>query len=113
MVCSQNPFQDIGKDKPSIKQYATHRIREAGVLFSQVLNKSNRRIFVFASSTLNNASGLLWGRGALAEMRLLGWDVVLIPPQLELSQRQRLCKTLKPDAIVFIKARVWKNHPRH
>ncbi len=113
MVCSEDSQDDIGKDKPNLKQFVAHRLREMRTLFQHIFKRPKHRIIVFVSTSFANASGLLWGKGALAEMRTFGWDVVLVPPQLELSQRQRLCKLLKPDAIVFIKARIWKNHPRH
>ncbi len=104
---------DIQSDKPDLKRFVAHRVRELSTLSKHLLKSSRPRLIAFPCESWNACSGLLWGRGALKEMESLGWDVVLAPPQLELTQRKRLCKLLKPDGILFLKARTWKNRPHH
>ncbi len=113
MAYSKDPKSDIEKDKPDALRFVAHRVRELGTLSSHLFVRRRPRLIAFPSTSWNTASGLLWGKGAMAQMRSLGWDIVLVPPQLEHTQRQRLCRILKPDAVLCIKARTWKNHPKH
>lgn len=113
MVCSQDPARDIGKDRPNLKQFVGHRVREIALRWQHRRRATGPRLVAFARESWDACSGLLWGQGALKELEHMGWDVVLVPPQLELAQRQRLCAKLKPDAILMLKARTWKNHPHH
>jgi len=112
LVCSKDPSQDVHKDRPSLKQLIAHRVRELNTLSHHLCKKSCPRLIAFPCDSWKGASGNLWG-SALKEMKSQGWDIVLAPGQLELVQRHRLCKLLKPDAILFLKARTWKNHPHH
>lgn len=104
---------DIQSDTPDLKRFVAHRARELSILSKHIFKTGRPRLVAFPCDSWNACSGLLWGQGALKEMESLGWDIVLAPPQLELTQRKRLCKLLKPDAIFFLKARTWKNHPSH
>jgi len=112
LVCSKDPSQDVHRDRPNLKQLLAHRVRELRTLSYHLFKKSHPRLIAFPCEGWSASSGFLWGN-TLQEMKTLGWDVVLAPGQLELIQRQRLCKILKPDAILFLKARTWKNHPHH
>ncbi len=113
MTYHKDPKVDIQSDKPNLKRFAAHRVRELSILSKHIFKSRRPRLVAFPCDSWKACSGLLWGQGALKEMESLGWDVVLAPPQLELSQRKRLCKLLKPDAIFFLKARTWKNRPHH
>lgn len=104
---------DDQRDRPDLKRFFAHRVREAILRSKHLKNTSGPRLIGFPCEHWDACSGMLWGKGALGELKAKGWDIVLTPPQLELVQRKRLCRSLKPDAIFFIKARDWKNHPRH
>lgn len=112
MTYANNIKVDIDNDQPTVKQFIGHRIREFFVTSKHLFATARPRIIAFSCDSWNAGSGLLWG-DALNDMRPLGWDVVLVPGQLEIAQRQRLCTILRPDAILFLKSRNWKNHPRH
>jgi glycosyltransferase involved in cell wall biosynthesis len=55
----------------------------------------------------------LWGKGPIKGLSKYNWNVILVPPQLELSQRKRLCRLLNPDVCLILKTRNYKNHPLH
>lgn len=108
-----NLDHQVRNNSISPKQYVGHRIRELGTTTAALCKSHRPTLLAFPCSNWTNCSGFLWGKGPIKELRKFGWNTVLVPPQLELGQRQRLCRTLKPDVCLILKTRNAKNHPSH
>lgn len=97
-----------------IRKYLGHRAREALThlrRFSQHTNR--RRVLIFPDGLAG------WGMASdlrawavATELRKQGWRATVVPPQLELSQRQRIVRLESPDVILLQKSRHPLNRPR-
>jgi hypothetical protein len=95
----------------SLRSFVGHRAREALVHISRFWQPSDwPRVMVFLS---DSGGGDLRGSAVGKALRELGWRVTIIPPQLELQQRERLVRREKPSVILFQQTRHPFNHPRY
>jgi Glycosyl transferases group 1 len=97
----------------SIRSYIGHRAREISTHLSRsIQDGSFPRLALFPSHTRAVGSSNLRVFEIGYALRKLGWRTTIVPPQLELRQRQRLMKLERPDIILMQKARHHLNRPR-
>ena len=78
-----------------------HRLRECGV-YLQYLVGFNKKptIFFSVSDSVSGFSSELRGSHIAKHWRSLGINALVLPAQLEISQRARLGKLLRPDIVI-------------
>lgn len=98
---------------PRLGRWIGHRLREALVHVDRTLqnSKSPRIAFCVGDGDGGMSSGLR-GYSLARQLRKLGWRTIVIPKQLELSQRQRIFRLEKPHIIILQKSRHPLNRPR-
>jgi glycosyltransferase involved in cell wall biosynthesis len=85
-------------------------LREAPV-WPAVLRRGRGPVAVFLPATGPETSALLRIYSIAAALRPLGWRTVILPPGLDLAQRQRLIQRIGPDVLVMQGARHALNRP--
>lgn len=83
--------------------FVGHRAREA-MLWPKIFNAGPRRI-LFLPSDIRIASSALRGYDLAEELEARGWSTLVLPKQIELSQRKRLIRLFQPDIAVLLKSR--------
>ena len=95
----------------SVKSYVGHRVREALVHMSRFRQPSGRpRVLLSVSDT---GGGDLRGAAIGKALRNFGWRATILPPQLELQQRERIIHFERPDIVLLQQTRHPLNHPRY
>lgn len=87
-------------------------MREAAVHCRRLASPNRQpRLVIFPCGTRAVGSSHLraWCLGV--ELRRLGWRVTIVPPQLELKQRERIVRFERPDLILLQKGRHPLNRP--
>jgi hypothetical protein len=96
-----------------IKSWVGHRVREAAVHLERLQQPASDLSVVFCVDDLRNGMASdLRGYTIAEALRPLGWRSIVIPKQLELSQRQRILKHEQPQVVVLQSARHPLNRPR-
>jgi glycosyltransferase involved in cell wall biosynthesis len=107
----------VGRNmSPAIRngyRYIGHRLREAIVHGQRLVQvgRAPRVVFFPSMPRCEGGSGLLRCWCIAAEMRRAGWRAIVVPPQCELGQRQRILRLERPDAIVLQMQRHPDNRP--
>jgi Glycosyl transferases group 1 len=98
-----------------ITSWIGHRGRELLVHARRVTQRRHgRRVVIFATDDSVSGSASELRAIALApELRRLGWRVTCVPKQLELTQRLRIIKAERPDAIFLQQSVHALNRPRY
>jgi hypothetical protein len=95
-----------------LKSYLGHRAREALVHVDRLRQaQGQRRIVVFPSGAISGDSDDLRGRAIGRALTRLGWRSIVVPPQMELSQRLRVLRWERPDLILIQQSRHPLNRP--
>ena len=82
---------------PQSARWIGHRFREVAVHIDRILQNSELpRIAFCVGDGDNGMSSGLRGYSLARELRKFQWRTIVIPKQLELSQRQRIVRTEKP-----------------
>ena len=98
--------------KTPILSYIGHRGRECIVHTQRILQSPGHpRLLIFPSFTRDAASSNLRGYAMGRALQKLNWRVTVVPPQLELSQRQRIVRSERPDVILIQKSTHILNRP--
>src|SRR5450631_2932946 len=101
------------ENAPQFARWIGHRLREASVHVERTLQNSDSPRIVFCVDDGDNGmSSGLRGYALARELRKLGWRTIVIPKQLEFSQRQRILRLEKPDIIILQKSRHPMNRPK-
>jgi hypothetical protein len=94
--------------------YLGHRAREAAI-WPDVLRRrarlAARPSVVFLPSSTREGASLLRAWSIAKTLQQRGWDAITLPAQLELVQRNRLLRAIRPDLIVFQQCRHLLNDP--
>jgi len=69
-------------------------------------------VLVFPTGSTADPASNLRAYLAAPELRRLGWRVVIVPPPMNLAQRQRLVRLEKPDVIFMQQTRHLLNRPK-
>lgn len=97
---------------PGMTSWLGHRVREAGVHWARLRDPARRpSVVMFPSGGPDEGSARLRAWCMADPLRALGWRVVVVPPQLELSQRRRILDAESPDVVYVQKARHPLNRP--
>lgn len=88
-----------------------HLFRELGVRVSSLWAGRGSTVMIFPGGSPGGTAAGLRGWSLAPPLRKLGFRVIVIPPQLELAQRQRLVAKERPDFIIFQKCRDPFNDP--
>lgn len=88
------------------KTFIGHRLREAA-LYPALPRLRGRKRIVFLPPDISQSSSLLRVYNIAEALRRLGWGCLVIPKQLEQSQRRRLFAYARPD-LLFVKS---SRHP--
>jgi Glycosyl transferases group 1 len=99
---------------PRSARWIGHRFREVTVHAERILQNSElpRIIFCVDGGDDGMSSGLR-GYALARELRKLRWRTIVIPKQLEFSQRQRIIRIERPDIIVLQQSRHPMNRPKY
>lgn len=100
-----NPLADY-------KSWARRQICEFTVNLQRLQNTSDLRVIFCVDGPKNGQSSGLRGYGIAEALKPLGWRAIVIPPQLNLSQRQRIIQAEQPQIIVLQSARSALNNPQ-
>lgn len=89
-----------------------HRFREI-IVYLQFVRKACKRplILVSVSDSVSGFSSELRGKNLVQLWYSQGINAVLVPPQLEITQRHRLARWLKPDVVIHQTFRIEGNDP--
>lgn len=87
--------------------FVGHRVREV-MLWPKIFASGHPRV-VFLPTDIRTASSALRGYDLADELRKRGWSTLVLPKQLELSQRKRILRQYKPDIAVLLKSRLKAN----
>jgi hypothetical protein len=106
--------KDSDMDFPATVSWVGHRIREARVHLERLSQSSGLPSIAFSVTEENNGfSSGLRGFAVAEELRKLGWRSIVLPKQLELSQRQRILRWEETDILVLQKSRHPLNRPKY
>ena len=97
---------------PSAISSVGHVLREVATLPQALSRRGYPRLAVFPSGS-NFPSGDLRGRLLGQELRKCGWSTMIVPVQLEESQRRRLLRLFQPDLLWFQTCRHSLNDADH
>lgn len=97
-------------EKISLKSYVGHRLRELLVHADIMRQKGRPRLLMLPSHDRVQCS-LLRVYNLVPELRSLGWTPLVVPHQLEASQRDRVMRRFDPDLIFLQKSRHPLNDP--
>lgn len=90
------------------------RIAREAALYPAVIRSGRARPRIAVVTSHGRAqSGLLRGYNMADELRLRGWQAVVLPPHLSQPQRQRLLRLFRPDVILVQQCRHPLNRVRH
>lgn len=97
----------------SLKSKIGHLSREIFLHYQRlVLPNRPKRIVMFPCSNIFLASSRERVYNLGKYLRQLGWRLIIVPPQLELSQRRRILFLEKPDILLIQKGRHPLNYPQ-
>lgn len=94
--------------RPAVLRSAMHRLREAALYARMPFAPRGGKILIL-QSTGRTMSGLLRGYEIAGRLRDRGWNCVVLPKQLELSQRKRFLRRFDPDLVLLLKSRDARN----
>lgn len=78
-----------------------HRLRELFLYKEWLTQPSSKSVIFFPSSGKGDGASYLRAYCIADELKKIGWRTVVVPHQLELLQRLRIVKLLKPDILYF------------
>ena len=99
------------RESPSALRKLGHLSREVGVRVSSLWAGTGDTVMIFPGGGQGGTAAGLRGWSLAPPLRKLGFRVIVIPPQLELAQRQRLVAKESPDFLIFQKCRDPLNDP--
>ena len=95
-----------------ILSWLGHRVRELGIYYQYLIKACRRPVmFVSVSDSVSGFSSELRGKNPVELWRSQGINAILLPPQLEISQRRRLATLLKPEVVIHQTFRLEGNDP--
>ena len=91
-----------------------HRIRELLVHADRIWQstKSRPSVIIFPGEAASGSASDLRATAVGKALKQFGWRSIVVPPQLELSQRKRLIRAEKPNIALLHQARHPLNRPR-
>ncbi|HEY9640983.1 MAG TPA: glycosyltransferase [Coleofasciculaceae cyanobacterium] len=95
-----------------LKFWIGQQVREFTVHLQRLQPASNLRVVFCVDGPKNGQSSGLRGYRIAEALRPLGWRSVVIPPQLDLSQRRRILQAEKPQILVLQSSRPVLNRPQ-
>jgi glycosyltransferase involved in cell wall biosynthesis len=94
-----------------LKSWAGRHVREFAVQLQRLQPESDLRVVFCVNGPKNGQSSGLRGYYIAEALRPLGWRSIVIPPHLNLSQRQRIIQAEKPQILVLQSSRLLLNRP--
>lgn len=95
-----------------LKSYVGHRVRELA-LYPQIMARSGSPKVLFFPWSGPEGFSLLRVYNIAEGLAAKGWKTLVVPKQLELSQRARVVRLFDPDILVFQKCRHPLNDADH
>ncbi|NJR64306.1 MAG: glycosyltransferase [Leptolyngbyaceae cyanobacterium CRU_2_3] len=95
-----------------LKSWIGRHVRESTVHIQRLQPASDLKVVFCVDGPRNGQSAGLRGYRIAEALRPLGWRSIVIPPQLDLSQRQRILKAEQPQILVLQSSRPLLNRPQ-